>query len=66
MAMRQLYIRQEEGERTLADAQRREAIEAPRGRCGDHAKPHEYQGCGTPLDNDDWYVCPDFPDCCRP
>ena len=45
---------------------RREEIEAPFGRCGDHAKPYEYPGCGKPLVDDDWYVCPSYPDCCRP
>ncbi|MBC7764457.1 hypothetical protein H7Y29_01955 [Microbacteriaceae bacterium] len=63
MAMRQLFV--EKGE-TLEDAKRREEREAPHGRCGDHAKPDEYQGCGTPLPDDEWYVCEDFPDCCRP
>ena len=48
------------------DVRRREAIEAPFGRCGDYAKPNEYPGCSTPLIGDDWYVCPSYPDCCRP
>jgi hypothetical protein len=63
MAMRQLIPR--EGE-TMADTQPRETFEAPNGRCGDYAKPGEYQGCGTPLTNDGYHTCPDFPDCCRP
>lgn len=63
MAMHQLFV--QEGE-TLEDAERRENIEAPFGRCGDNAKPNDYQGCGYPLTDNTWYVCPDFPDCCRP
>lgn len=67
MARRQLFVRTGE---TVADAQRREDIEAPYGRCGDQLKPDEYyQGCGEPLDRrqaENWLVCRDFPDCCRP
>ena len=64
MVMHKLFV--QEGE-TVADAQRRENTEAPFGRCGDNLKPEElYGGCGIPLTNDDHYVCPDFPDCCRP
>lgn len=48
------------------DAKRREEIEAPYGRCGDYAKPGDFQGCGKPLVGDDWEVCPTYPDCCRP
>jgi hypothetical protein len=64
MALRRLFVREDE---TVADAQRRDDIEAPFGRCGDNLRPTEmYGGCGTPLVNDDYYTCPDFPDCCRP
>lgn len=63
MALRPLYVR--EGE-TVEDARRRENLEAPHGRCGDHAKPGEYPGCGEPLPNEEWYVCNMYPDCCRP
>ena len=63
--MRKLFV--QEGE-TVADAQRREDIEAPFGRCGDELDTNEvYGGCGIPLfANDDHHTCPAFPDCCRP
>lgn len=64
MALRQLFVH--DGE-TLQDAIRRENIEAPNGRCGDHQKLGDYPGCGEPLAiNTEYLVCPDFPDCCRP
>lgn len=63
MARSQLFVLPGE---SIEDAKRREEVEAPFGRCGDHAKPDEYQGCGTPLVDDDWYVCLSYPDCCRP
>lgn len=63
MAQRQLFI--QEGE-SLEEAKRRDNSEAPFGRCGDHAKPGEFQGCGEPMIDTDWHVCSTFPDCCRP
>jgi len=64
MVMRKLFV--QEGE-SVEDAQRRDNLEAPFGRCGDDLKPDEvYGGCHSPLTNDDMLVCPDFPDCCRP
>lgn len=63
MTERQLIPR--EGE-TIADAQRRENIEAPYGRCGDHQELDAFPGCRIPLLNDGYYTCHDFPDCCRP
>ncbi len=64
MAHGELFVR--DGE-TIKQAQRRENIEAPLGRCGDYAKPGDvYQGCGAPLTNIEWHTCFDFPDCCRP
>ncbi len=66
MAQRTIIWRQGE---SYLNAVRRDESEAPYGRCGDHAKPGEYQGCGTPLgrkESADWYVCSRFPDCCRP
>lgn len=55
----------QEGE-TMADAQRRENIKAPNGRCGDHQETGDFPGCGIPLADDGYYTCPNFPDCCRP
>lgn len=63
MALRPLYVK--DGE-TLEQAKRREEIEAPYGRCGDRVEHGQYPGCREPLVGDDWLVCPDYPDCCRP
>lgn len=66
--MAQRLIIPADGE-TYMDAVRRDETEAPYGRCGDHAKPGDYPGCGRPLgceESEDWYVCRDYPDCCRP
>ena len=51
---------------SIENAKRREGIEAPFGRCGDYAEPGGFPGCGEPLDDGEWDVCPDYPDCCRP
>jgi hypothetical protein len=63
VALGQLFVRNGE---TLKDAIRRDNDEAPFGRCGDQEKSGDFPGCGTPLVNNDWYVCDNFPDCSRP
>jgi hypothetical protein len=63
VAYRQLIVPEGKSPR---DAMRREEAEAPHGRCGDKSEEGGFPGCGVPLVDDGWYVCPDYPDCCRP